>query len=439
VQLRNYMPKTLFGRMLAIILVPVILVQLITVLIFYERHWDSVTRQMAGALAGEITLIVDRAGTNLMPTELDQLRDYAARYFGFSLQFRADAEITENERDFTSYADLVFSESLDKRIAQRWSSDLTSDPELISVDVQLSNGVLRIYAGRKRIFSSTSWTFLAFTIGSSLLLFFISLLFLRGQVRPIRRLADAARQLGLGRTEIDYQLEGAKEVRLAGRAFQAMQHRIHRHLSERTTMLAGVSHDLRTPLTRMRLQTALLKDNPEIAALEEDIDDMQRMVDGYLSFARGESGETAIDTDLPELVANLVKRTSQSHPDRVTFIRNIEKIPHFAVRRQAIQRAFDNIIANALRYADRSEIRMRVQSADILIITFDDDGPGIPFAQREEAVRPFKRLEDSRNQETGGTGLGLAIASDIILSHGGELKLEDSPMGGLRVLIKLPI
>lgn len=438
-QLRNYMPKTLFGRMLAIILVPVILVQLITVLIFYERHWDSVTRQMAGALAGEITLIVDRAGTNLMPTELEQLRDYAARYFAFSLQFRADAEITENERDFTSYADLVFSESLDKRIAQRWSSDLTSDPELISVDVQLSNGVLRIYAGRKRIFSSTSWTFLAFTIGSSLLLFFISLLFLRGQVRPIRRLADAARQLGLGRTEIDYQLEGAKEVRLAGRAFQAMQHRIHRHLSERTTMLAGVSHDLRTPLTRMRLQTALLKDNPEIAALEEDIDDMQRMVDGYLSFARGESGETAIDTDLPELVANLVKRTSQSHPDRVTFIRNIEKIPHFAVRRQAIQRAFDNIIANALRYADRSEIRMRVQSADILIVTFDDDGPGIPSAHREEAIRPFKRLEDSRNQETGGTGLGLAIASDIILSHGGELKLEDSPMGGLRVLIKLPI
>ena len=433
------MPKTLFGRMLAIILVPVILVQLITVLIFYERHWDSVTRQMAGALAGEITLIVDRAGTNLMPTELEQLRDYAARYFAFSLQFRADAEITENERDFTSYADLVFSESLDKRIAQRWSSDLTSDPELISVDVQLSNGVLRIYAGRKRIFSSTSWTFLAFTIGSSLLLFFISLLFLRGQVRPIRRLADAARQLGLGRTEIDYQLEGAKEVRLAGRAFQAMQHRIHRHLSERTTMLAGVSHDLRTPLTRMRLQTALLKDNPEIAALEEDIDDMQRMVDGYLSFARGESGETAIDTDLPELVANLVKRTSQSHPDRVTFIRNIEKIPHFAVRRQAIQRAFDNIIANALRYADRSEIRMRVQSADILIVTFDDDGPGIPSAHREEAIRPFKRLEDSRNQETGGTGLGLAIASDIILSHGGELKLEDSPMGGLRVLIKLPI
>ena len=258
-------------------------------------------------------------------------------------------------------------------------------------------------------------------------------------MRPIRRLADAARQLGLGRTEIDYQLEGAKEVRLAGRAFQAMQHRIHRHLSERTTMLAGVSHDLRPPLTRMRLQTALLKDNPEISALEEDIDDMQRMVDGYLSFARGESGETAIETDLPELVANLVKRTSQSHPDRVSFIRNTEKIPQFAVRRQAIQRAFDNIIANALRYAHNSEIRMRVQSSDILMVTFDDDGPGIPAEQREEAIRPFKRLEDSRNQETGGTGLGLAIASDIILSHGGELKLEQSPMGGLRVLIKLPI
>ena len=425
--------------MLFIILVPVILVQLITVLIFYERHWDSVTRQMAGALAGEVALIVDRAGTNMTPTELPQLRDYAARYFAFSLQFRAGETVQEEERTASSYTDLVFSESLDKRITQSWSSDLTSDPELISIDVQLSNGVLRIYAGRKRIFSSTSWTFLAFTIGSSIVLFFISLLFLRGQVRPIRRLADAARQLGLGRSEVDYQLEGAKEVRLAGRAFQAMQHRIHRHLSERTTMLAGVSHDLRTPLTRMRLQTALLKDNPEISALEEDIDDMQRMVDGYLSFARGESGEAAIDTDIPELVANLVKRTNQSHPDRVVFIRSMERIPNFAVRRQAIQRAFDNIISNALRYADKSEIRMRIQSGDILTISFDDDGPGIPPDQREEAIRPFKRLEDSRNQETGGTGLGLAIASDIVLSHGGELRLEDSPMGGLRVLIKLPI
>ena len=163
------------------------------------------------------------------------------------------------------------------------------------------------------------------------------------------------------------------------------------------------------------------------------------MVDGYLSFARGESGEAAIDTDIPELVANLVKRTNQSHPDRVVFIRSIERIPNFAVRRQAIQRAFDNIISNALRYADKSEIRMRIQSGDILTVSFDDDGPGIPPDQREEAIRPFKRLEDSRNQETGGTGLGLAIASDIVLSHGGELRLEDSPMGGLRVLIKLPI
>ena len=438
-QLRNYMPKTLFGRMLTIILVPVILVQLITVFIFYERHWDSVTRQMAGALAGEVGLIIDRAGPSLSSSELPHLREYAARYFAFSLQFRADEVIQADTTPYGSYADQVFSESLDRRINQNWVSDLISDPDLISVDVQLSNGVLRIYAGRKRIFSSTSWTFLAFTIGSSLFLFVISLVFLRGQVRPIRRLADAARQLGLGRSEVDYQLEGAREVRLAGRAFQAMQHRIHRHLSERTTMLAGVSHDLRTPLTRMRLQTALLKDVPGISALEEDIDDMQRMVDGYLGFARGETGEIAIETDLPELVANLVKRTSQSHPDRVTFIRNVENIPSFAVRRQAIQRAFDNIIANALRYAERAEIRMRVEAADILIITLDDDGPGIPEDQRAEAIRPFKRLEDSRNQETGGTGLGLAIASDVILSHGGEMKLENSPMGGLRVLIKLPI
>ena len=437
-QMRNYMPKTLFGRMLAIILIPMLLVQMITVFIFYERHWDSVTRQMAGALAGEMAFIVDRSGATLSSSELPQLRDLAARYFSFSVQFTADQILDIQDAPYSSYADQAFSEALDKKLAFPWQSDLLSDPELISVDVQLANGVLRIYAGRKRIFSSTSWTFLAFTIGSSILLFCVALLFLRGQVRPIRRLADAARQLGLGRAAVDYQLEGAKEVRLAGRAFQAMQHRIHRHLSERTTMLAGVSHDLRTPLTRMRLQTALLKDIPEISALEEDIDDMQRMVDGYLRFARGETGEEAIETNLPDLMAHLVKRVNQSHPGRVSFIQNIDDIPDFAVRRQALQRAFDNIISNALRYADQAEIRMRVQSDDV-VLTFDDDGPGIAPDQREDAIRPFKRLEDSRNQETGGTGLGLAIASDIILSHGGELRLGDSPMGGLRVQIKLPI
>ncbi len=204
-------------------------------------------------------------------------------------------------------------------------------------------------------------------------------------------------------------------------------------------MLAGVSHDLRTPLTRMRLQTALHSNIPEISAFEEDINDMQRMVDGYLSFARGETGEVAVETDLAELVANLVKRTNQSHPDRAVFVRSTELIPPFAVRRQAIQRAFENIISNALRYANKVEIRMRIQTEDVLVITFDDDGQGIPPEQREEAIRPFKRLEVSRNQETGGTGLGLAIASDIVLSHGGELKLDASPMSGLRVQIKLPI
>ena len=424
--------------MLTIILVPVILVQLITVFIFYERHWDSVTRQMAGALAGEVGLIIDRAGPSLSSSELPHLREYAARYFAFSLQFRADEVIQADTTPYGSYADQVFSESLDRRINQNWVSDLISDPDLISVDVQLSNGVLRIYAGRKRIFSSTSWTFLAFTIGSSLFLFVISLVFLRGQVRPIRRLADAARQLGLGRSEVDYQLEGAREVRLAGRAFQAMRYRIMRQLNERTEMLAGVSHDLRTPLTRMRFQLALMTNNEDTKAISSDISEMEEMIDGYLAFAAGEGNETPQELAVDELLSRLVTQAHKSHKFDITLSPVKDEIPAFPMRRNAIQRAFSNIISNAIRYSTKTIVAIRIRN-DEVIITFDDNGAGIPQERRADAIRPFIRLEESRNRRTGGAGLGLSITSDVILNHGGELTLGDSPLGGLRVAIKLPV
>ena len=259
-QLRDYMPKTLFGRMLGIILIPMILVQIVTVFIFYERHWDSVTRQMADSLSGEIELVVERAGAQFTATDLPDLQAEANQYFRFQLAF-TEAKILSAEALKSTpqnYSELSLTNTLHSRIDFPFAIDLDSTEDEIGIDIQLANGVLHILAGRKRIISSTGWTFLGWTIGTSIILFSIALLFMRAQVRPIRQLAYAARQLGLGRQTDAWQLSGAREVRLAGRAFQAMRHRINRQISERTAMLAGVSHDLRTPLTRMRLQLSLI-------------------------------------------------------------------------------------------------------------------------------------------------------------------------------------
>ena len=219
-QLRSYLPKTLFSRMLAIILLPMILVQIITVFIFYERHWDTVTRHMAQNLAGEIALIIRDIGTSPDTETIKLITETGWNYFDFPIHFQSDAVLSiSNNPLSTSYADMMLRRQLGLRLKQPWNLNTTQDPNLIFVDLQLDNGVLRIYASRKRIFSSTSWTFIGWTVGSSIILFAIALVFLQGQVRPIHRLASAARQLGLGRSAPDYRLEGAREVRLAGRAF----------------------------------------------------------------------------------------------------------------------------------------------------------------------------------------------------------------------------
>lgn len=439
-QLRDYMPKTLFGRMLGIILIPMILVQIVTVFIFYERHWDSVTRQMADSLSGEIKLVVERAGAQFTVADLSGLQAEANRYFRFQLAFTEDEILSADALNATpqNYSELSLSNTLRSRIDFPFAIDLDSTEDEIGIDIQLANGVLHILAGRKRIISSTGWTFLGWTIGTSIILFSIALLFMRAQVRPIRQLAYAARQLGLGRQTDAWQLSGAKEVRLAGRAFQAMRHRINRQISERTAMLAGVSHDLRTPLTRMRLQMALMPKNAETQALEEDILELEQMIDGYLAFARGEGEETAKTGNIPELLNQIIAQYERSAPGRLQYEASDSGMPDLNMRPQAMRRALDNLIGNAMRYANRAEIRTKIRNDNIFIF-IDDDGPGIEPEFRADALRPFVRLESSRNRSTGGTGLGLAIASDIILGHGGEMTLEDSPLGGLRVIVQLPV
>jgi two-component system osmolarity sensor histidine kinase EnvZ len=441
--IKRYLPKTLFGRALLIIVTPLVLMQAISAYVFWERHWEIMTRRLVHSLAGDIAFLIEELRPPITHEAVSRLSDRSLRHFDIELAWQPEG-ILPNRRDFSIFdqTQTAMLDAMETKVHRPYIMDTDTIERRIEILIQLPSGVLQVIAHQKRLFTSTTYIFLLWMVGSSLVLFAIAIIFMRNQIRPIRRLAIAARAFGLGRDVSGFKPEGASEVRQAAAAFLQMRDRIARQLTQRTEMLAGVSHDLRTPLTRMKLELAMLGDSEDTTELKKDVTEMERMVEGYLAFARGEGAETPVEVDLGALVAEVVaneRRGQESKAGaRIQYHDPDDGDAVLPIRPNALKRAVANLIQNAARHGERVHVTVH-REGEVVQVTVDDDGPGIPPERREEAFQPFKRLDASRNPQTGGTGLGLTISRDIVRGHGGDLTLETAPIGGLRAMVRLPI
>ena len=432
----NILPRTLYGRSLLIIIMPLILLQVGSAWFFYDRHWDTITKRLSTTIVGDISQIVELLGKNPSDELKKTVFDMAWRNFGLQIEWREGERLPEDVSEGGSRIDHFLGNSLQGRFQGPVRIDDSSYRERVIAEIQLDGAVMSVTIPGKRLFSVTTYIFIMWMVGTSLILFAVASIFMRNQVRPIQRLAEAADQFGKGRElEEDFRPEGALEVRRAAAAFNVMRQRINRQIRQRTDMLSGVSHDLRTPITRMKLQLAMLPEDSALAKLEDDIADMERMIEGYLTFARGEGDEPTEKVDLGLMVEDIVAVWQRNG---VKIDSHVEGTLMAWLRPDAIKRGIENLVANASRYGQQLWVRAG-RRGDAIEITVDDDGPGIPESHREDVFRPFFRLDESRNPETGGTGLGLAVARDLLRSHGGDILLEDSPHGGLRARIRLPV
>ncbi len=432
--IKQFMPRSLLGRSLLIILVPLVLVQAIALQMFYGSHLGVVSRRLSSAIAGEIAFTVELMQQAPSPQAREQVLEMARRQFTLDIKLEPDA-VLENRKwkNVLGPMDDDLAAALTEKFNVPFSMDWTSDPQSVLIRLQLPDGVLDVAAPRKRLAIGTLFLFVGWLVGSALLLFVIAALFMRNQVRAIRRLASSAEAFGMGREVPPIRPEGAAEVRQAAAAFNKMQERIRRFLVQRTEMLAGVSHDLRTPLTRLRLALAMMPPNEEtrqdIAEMTSDVDEMERMIGGYLAFARGEKTEQAIPVNLSDLLDEVADGARRAGTV-LTF--DVPPDLTLKLRADAVRRAVTNLVDNARRHAKHVTLAAAAQGRSVHVIV-DDDGPGIPANRRESVFRPFE------SGSAGGTGLGLTIARDIVRAHGGEIVLEDSPLGGLRARIRLPV
>jgi two-component system osmolarity sensor histidine kinase EnvZ len=428
------MPKGLFARSLIIIIAPVVLLQSLVAFVFMERNWSDVTQRLSAATAGEIAALVDiiEQFPGADPAAVEQI---AASRFGLNAAVLPPEPLPPaGPKPFFSPLDRLLGQEITRQVGKPFWIDTVGRSNLIEIRIQLEHNVLRVFAQRSQTYASNALLFITAMVVTSVVLLAIAIVFLRNQIRPILRLTAAVDAFGKGRPVGDFPPRGAREVRQATAAFHLMRERVERQIEQRTAMLAGVSHDLRTVLTRLKLQLALLPEDEDTAAMKSDVADMDRMLEGYLAFARGQSDEEAAPTDVATLLREITQESRISgHPTEMSFSGD----PTVRLRPQAYKRCIGNLVSNAGRHA-KNIVIIGQHADDHLTVIVDDDGPGVPFEEQEAVFKPFYRLDNARNLDESGTGLGLPIARDIARSHGGDIALSDSPMGGLRVTVTIP-
>jgi len=433
--IKRQLPTSLFGRSLLIIILPVTLMQIAVTYVFFDAHWQTVNSHLTEGVAGDIAWVLQSYEEAPTDANLRRIADRAQQTLGLSVALEEGAILPKGRRPSLFVAvDRSLRRALADHIDDPFWFDTARYPAYVDIRVKEPQGVIRIIAPKDRVFATRGHIFILWLTVATLLLTSISILFIRNQVRAIERLAEAADGFGRG-VNIPFRPHGAREVRLAARAFLAMKARIQRHVDQRTTLLAAVSHDLRTPLTRLKLELALSEPGARVEAMKGDLAEMEHMIDEYLAFARGEGSESVETVDLRRLLDELSEGASRAGA-QVAVLGDADLTAR--VRPGALKRALSNLIMNAVGHAQRVEATGRAGQGGGVEIIIDDDGPGIPEDRREDAFIPFGRLGAGRDENDKGVGLGLAIARDIIRGHGGDLTLDQSPLGGLRAVARLP-
>jgi two-component system, OmpR family, osmolarity sensor histidine kinase EnvZ len=438
----TFMPKGLYARSLIIIILPMIILQGLVAYFFMERHWRNVTGRLSQAVVSELGTIIDVYQNDPRHNSGTIIANIAQERFGHNVSFVAHEPLPQANRPkmLFGFFDKILAREMLRQIKKPFWIDTHSNDNLIEIRIDLGDKIMRVVTRRSLAYASNAHIFLVWMLGSSLVLILIAVLFLRNQIRPIVRLSEAAESFGKGR-DIDFRPRGAREVRQAGRAFIEMKRRIERSVEQRTAMLNGVSHDLRTVLTRFRLSVEMMEDSPDKDPMLKDVGEMSRMLEAYLAFARGDASESAVATDLPALMSEIQQAEErQGHDVSLSF--SGEQI--VTIMPDAFRRLLSNLVANASRYGTKVNM-IGVHDARWLTVHVDDNGPGIAAQNRMEVFKPFVRLDEARtlngtkHLDESGTGLGLSIARDIARSHGGDIVLSESESGGLRASVRVPV
>ena len=427
---KDILPKGLYSRSLLIIIVPVVVLQGILTFVFLDRHWQLVTRKLSSAVASEIATFVDVAPS----LGLNKVVELSKKFYDAEVNYIPNKKLINNLPKPINLVENTLSKELSKTIIDNFWVDAHTYEKRVIVQIEKKEGIYEFIIPRRNVYATNSHIFLVWMVISSLLLVSVAVIFMRQQIKPIEKLSKAAQQFGLGKKMENFKPSGATEVRRAAEAYLKMQERIERFIEQRTLMLAGVSHDLRTPLTRLKLQLEMLSDDKTNIELLSDVNEMQKMLENYLDFAEDVTREKAIKTDLKQMIKEIINSESIENKVIEFNVKNDKPI-FFECRAIAMKRCITNLLNNACSYGD--DIRVALEKKkDVIDISIEDNGPGIDKTDYDKAIKPFIRLDSSRNQNIPGSGLGLSISQDITSNHGGKLIMSRSNLGGLKVQLK---